>query len=135
MERFNIHKWRQKQLLESYKNRQSKQDLANILAEIYIDNLVSNLHENLSPHDYNILKENILKKIKSKISKFSKEVKSSVEKTISKVGKEGLSSLQKIASKFPEFKKSTDLTFQINIARNLSKVENFIEKVKALKEA
>jgi hypothetical protein len=134
MGQFDIHKWRQKQLLESYKNRQSKQDLANILAEIYIDNLVSNLHENLSSHDYIILKENILKKIKSKISKFSKEVKSSVEKTISKIGKEGLSSLQKISSKFPEFKKSTDLTFQINIARNLSKVENFIEKVKALKE-
>ena len=134
MKKFDIHKWRHQQLLESYKNRHSKQDLANILAEMHMNNLVSKLHENLSPYDYNILKENILKKIKSKISKFSKEVKSSVEKTISKVGKEGLSSLQKIASKFPEFKKSTDLTFQINIARNLSKVEKFIEKVKAIKE-
>ena len=55
MKKFDIHNWRPQQLLESYKNRQSKQDLANILAEMHMNNLVSKLHENLSPYDYNIL--------------------------------------------------------------------------------
>ena len=128
---FDIHAWRQKQLF----TQSSDKDTIGILAEIYMANLTKNkLYENISPQHYNQLRENIFKKLKAKFLDFSDDVKTNVKNIVSKLGKEGLSSLQKIASKFPKFTKSSDLLFRIRIAQNLSKVEEFIEKVKSIKE-
>ena len=50
MDRFDIHAWRQKQLIESYTINQNKKDPAYILTELFMDNLTQNkLYENISP--------------------------------------------------------------------------------------
>ena len=135
MKKFNIHDWRYKQLIESYTINQNQKDPAYILTELFMDNLTQNkLYENISSQEYNIIRENLLKKLKAKFLGFSDDVKTNVKNIVSKLGKEGLSSLQKIASKFPKFTKSSDLLFRIRIAQNLPKVEEFIEKVKSIKE-
>ena len=126
MTKFNIHDWRHKQVIESYKIRLSDQNTIEILAEIYMANLSKNkLYENISPHQYHQLKEQILKKLNAKFSNFSSKLKKQIKNTISKIGKKGLSSLQKIASQFPTFNKSSDLLFRIKIANSLDKVEKF----------
>ena len=135
MKKFDIHKWRQKQLIENYTINQNKKDPAYILTELFMDNLTQNkLYENISSQEYNLIRENLLKKLKTKFLDFSNDVKSNVKNIVSKLGKEGLSSLQKIASKFPKFTKSSDLLLRVKIAQNLPFIEKFIEKVKSIKE-
>ena len=135
MKKFNIHDWRYKQLIESYTINQNQKDPAYILTELFMDNLTQNkLHEHMSNQEYNLIRENLLKKLKTKFLDFSNDVKSNVKNIVSKLGKEGLSSLQKIASKFPKFTKSSDLLLRVKIAQNLSSIEKFIEKVKSIKE-
>jgi len=135
MKKFDIHAWRHKQLIESYTINQNKKDPAYILTELFMDNLTQNkLYENISSQEYNLIRENLLKKLKTKFLDFSNDVKSNVKNIVSKLGKEGLSSLQKIASKFPKFTKSSDLLLRVKIAQNLPSIEKFIEKVKSIKE-
>ena len=67
MTKFNIHDWRHKQVIESYKIRLSDQNTIEFLAEIYMANLSKNkLYENISPQQYNQLKEQVLKKLSIK---------------------------------------------------------------------